>query len=86
LSGVGNIILSEKTNILLGDINKDGKVNAGDYTLLRRHLLRIDGYILEGDKLKAADVDLSGAVNAGDFTLIRKFILKIISVFPVNNQ
>lgn len=71
-------------NITLGDINNDGSINSTDYTLAKRHVLRIAD--LTGDALKAADVDSSGSVNSTDITLIKRYVLGIIKVFPVAVQ
>ncbi len=55
-----------------GDINGDGKVNASDYILIRKHLI---GKKLTGNELKRADVDGNGKVNTSDYIEIRKIIL-----------
>ena len=60
-------------NIIPGDVSLDGKVNAGDYTLMRRILL---GTLLATpEQLLAADLDGDGRLTAGDFTLMRRKLL-----------
>ena len=72
--------------IKYGDLNSDGNVNAGDYTILRRYLLNIITVFPAGtDGLIAADVSGDGLVNAGDYTLLRRYILRIIDNFPVES-
>jgi mannan endo-1,4-beta-mannosidase len=61
---------------LRGDINGDGKVNAGDYTLLRRIIL--EAVIPTKLEAEAADIDGDGRISAGDYTLLRRYILGII--------
>jgi hypothetical protein len=70
--------------LLCGDLNEDGKVNAGDYTLLRRYLLNL--YTIPQEKLFAvADLNLDNKVNAGDYTILRRYVLQIIPSLPYTN-
>ena len=71
-----------ENNQVVGDLNGDEKINAGDYTLLRRHLLHITP--LTGTALLNADVNRDGKVNVADYTLMRRYMLGIISSFPNN--
>ena len=59
--------------VLKGDINFDGRVNAGDYTLLRRYIL--NPFQVTPEELDAMDLNSDGRVNAGDYTLLRREIL-----------
>ena len=64
---------------LLGDVNGDGKVNAGDLTKLARIVAKIDAL---DDSLKSvADVTKDGSVNAGDLTMLARYVAKIITSF-----
>jgi hypothetical protein len=74
-----------------GDVNGDGMVNAGDYTLVRRYILRSiteftdsNGNIYANGKI-AGDVNDDGKINAGDYTLIRRYILSQINIFPAED-
>jgi mannan endo-1,4-beta-mannosidase len=70
--------------ILYGDLNGDKKINAGDYTLLRRYIL---GNIKEFSvPLRAADLNLDGKVNAGDYTILRRYILGSILKLPFTEK
>jgi hypothetical protein len=55
-----------------GDVNGDGKVNASDYILIRKHLI---GIKLTGDNLSRADVNKDNKVNSKDYIEIRKIII-----------
>jgi hypothetical protein len=64
------------SDTVLGDANLDGKVNAFDLVLAKKHVLGIS--LLEGQALTNADINGNGAVAANDVLLIKKFILNII--------
>ena len=57
-----------------GDVNGDGKVNAQDYILIRKHIM---GIKLTGDNLSRADVNKDNFINSKDYIAIRKIILNI---------
>ena len=57
---------------LKGDVNQDGKVNAKDYILIRKHILNTG---LTGNSLLMADVNQDGKINAKDYIAIRKIII-----------
>jgi hypothetical protein len=59
---------------LKGDLNLDAKVNAGDYTLMRRHILETQK-LTDPQALSNADMNNDGKINAGDYTLLRREIL-----------
>ena len=71
--------------IKLGDVNGDGKVNSGDYTLIRRFILQTISEFPDPNGKIAGDVDRNGVINAGDYTLVRKYILRIIKDFNVTD-
>lgn len=62
---------------LLGDINDDGTVDAGDALLIQRAAGGL-GDPLSDEKKVAADVNLDGAVDAGDALLIKRFAAGLI--------
>lgn len=65
--------------ILLGDVNQDGKVNAIDFASMRQALL---GMIKFDDTAKkAGDVDKNGSFNAIDFAMMRQYLLGMIKSF-----
>ena len=78
------------TVLIYGDINGDGKVNAGDMSSLIEHMVTSNK--LTGIRYKAADIANSGnksKINAGDLSLMISFIIgdegvsKCIIVDPI---
>lgn len=67
-------------NVILGDINSDGRVNGLDMVLARNGI--ISGFTDSVQKV-AADVDQNGEYLITDTVLIQKFILGIIDEFPI---
>lgn len=66
--------------ILKGDINGDGYVDASDLTILARHVAKIE--IVSGPLLDNADVNSDSTVDAQDLTLLARYVAKIINEFP----
>ncbi len=75
---------TNNTDLLYGDLNGDQKVNAGDYTILRRYLLGTVTFT-EAQK-KAADLNIDKSINAGDYTVMRRFILGFVGSLPFTGQ
>ena len=75
-SGVGNeVMISFKTSgddVLLGDVDGNGKINARDIIAVMRYML---GNTPEGFNEKAADMDANGKVNARDIIAIMRVML-----------
>ena len=71
-NGEKYICTSTKNQILLGDVNKDRKINSADSTMIRKYVLRIVD--LDDTSLVAADVNKDGIVNVKDATIIQKSI------------
>ncbi len=57
----------------LGDIDASGKVDAKDYLLLKRHVLKT--YTLNEKQLKPADVDKNGKIEAKEYLLLKRAVL-----------
>ena len=74
--GAGNETFTESevviADILLGDVNGDGKVNGTDTNLIFRHVSGTTE--LSGDQLKAADVNGDGKINGTDTNLVFRFV------------
>ncbi|MDD7294423.1 MAG: family 43 glycosylhydrolase, partial [Oscillospiraceae bacterium] len=70
----------ESKNIILGDLNFDGVINAVDLCLIKRHYA---GTFSDSASKIAADVDQSGEVDATDVKLLQDFLLARITEFPV---
>lgn len=71
----------DPSSFIYGDVDGSGKVNAGDYTLMRRYILGTGSFTYEYGE-EAADVNGDGNINAGDYTLLRRFLLELINRFP----
>lgn len=56
-----------------GDVSDDGMVDATDYMMVKRHVLRT--FRLTGEHLRLADVNRSGDVNAMDYMMIKRHVL-----------
>ena len=70
---VGGESASSATVIVLGDINGNGRVDIGDYLMIRRHLL--DTYTLDDTELAAADVISDGEVTTSDYIAVKRYFL-----------
>ena len=77
--GIEAVTISSGEDIILGDINDNGSVDAIDFGTLRKYLLGISD--LDSDAYTRADVNKDTNVNAIDFALIRKYLLGIIKSF-----
>ena len=74
--------IKSKTQILMGDVNSDGKVTGSDARLTLRSAAGIE--TLEGDALLAADIDGNGKVTANDARMILRISAKIENPDAVN--
>ena len=59
---------------VVGDVNKDGKLNAADLVLLEKWLLSVSGTTLTD--WKAADLNNDGILDIFDLVLMRKEVIK----------
>lgn len=62
------------TDVMLGDVNSDKKVNATDVLTLRKYLVNV----VKNIKIEAADVTKDKNVNAQDVLKLRKYLANII--------
>lgn len=62
----------KKDTIMLGDANRDGKVNTGDATMVLRHCSEY--IVLDQEQLVYADANNNGTVNSGDATYILRIV------------
>lgn len=62
--------------VILGDVDQDGKIAIADAILVQKHIVNI--FALEGLQLTAADVDKNGVVTIADAILIQKHIVGIL--------
>ncbi len=66
------------TDFILGDVNKDGSVNASDFAMLKKGVIAKS---TDSDFIKRADVNESGVVNQLDVNMLRDFLICKISKF-----
>lgn len=77
--GYANFIISTKplqgeSEVTLGDINADGKVNLTDVVLCMNHSSKKS--LLTGDALAAADINQDGVVNLTDVMRLMNYVSK----------
>lgn len=81
-SGIGYILnLTTSDNYIMGDINKDGKVNSTDARLALRYAAKLETPTAE--QFALADVNGDAKVNSTDAQLINKYAAKLITQFPL---
>ncbi|MBQ2971185.1 MAG: dockerin type I repeat-containing protein [Ruminococcus sp.] len=66
-------------DIMLGDVDGDGKVSVVDATLVQRHVAKLT--TLELTQLLAADTYKDGEITVVDATTIQRFVAKLITEF-----
>lgn len=71
-SGISaEMLLTVRSNALLGDVNGDGKVDVSDVTALVNHILTVETYPLE-----QCDINADGSINVSDVTALVLLILQ----------
>jgi len=65
--------LAELGTFDVGDIDTDGDIDAADYILIKRSVLK--NYTLTGHQELLADVDDDGDVDATDYVLVKRIVL-----------
>lgn len=72
-------------DLVVGDVNGDGKIDSIDFGEIRHYLLgSVENFsYIQG--LEAADVNGDGNVNVIDFGIYRKCLLGIITEFPLKS-
>jgi len=70
----GTELISDVVNIsIAGDIDADGDVDATDYILVKRAVLK--SITLTEEQAKFADIDADGDVDATDYVLVKRIVL-----------
>ncbi len=67
------------TIAVIGDINGDGKLNAVDYVLSKRQVMRT--LELEGAQLAAADVNVDCRINVLDYALLKGHVMFLYNIY-----
>ncbi len=63
---------------VLGDVDDDGDVDASDYVLVKRAVLKT--YELSEEQKLVADIDADGDVDATDYVLVKRIVLGTYTV------
>lgn len=64
---------NNSTNILKGDVNRDGKITSSDYVLIKNHIMGVN--ILNDEQKKYADYNGDGKITSSDYVLIKNYIM-----------
>ena len=77
-SAINTVTFLNRSDIILGDVNGDGKVSINDYMLIRRHILGTSK--LNSDEKIRADANEDDKINQYDYMIVRKSILYGIAI------
>ena len=75
-------VFSDK--VVLGDVNKDGKVSIRDVTAIQRHLVKMDE--LQDICLLAADINQDTNLDIKDATALQMYIAEYELSYPINKS
>ena len=70
----GSELIVEYTNIVRGDVNRDGSISALDYVKVKNHIMK-SSIISDFDMLLAADANSDNGISALDYVRIKNIIL-----------
>lgn len=65
----------EMTISVRGDLTGDGQCNQVELTMMIRHLLKLNGWVLEGYMTTSADISLDGKVDLIDISKVINYIV-----------
>ncbi len=71
--------LSEQEEVMLGDVNMDGKITIADATVVQRAIAQL--VELTSTQTIAADVNKDAKVTISDATVIQRFVAQLITEF-----
>ena len=66
-------------SVTKGDVNKDGKITASDYVLIKNQIMGTTS--LDESAKKAADINGDGKISASDYVMVKNYIMGVISSF-----
>ena len=68
----------EMSLIVIGDVNKDGRITVTDLAQLKFHY--IEKVLLEGNNLKAGDINGDGKVSLTDVAQLKLILVDLIEL------
>ena len=73
-----NIEIANIGNMIIGDINQDGKIDVTDFLMLKRHMVAgsRESWKLTGNSLLVADMNENGTVDITDMLMLKKIIVE----------
>ena len=71
------VTVAEAANVLLGDVDGNGKITGNDALLIGRYVAKLTTDL----DLEAADVDGSGKITGNDALLVGRYVAKLITEF-----
>ncbi len=77
----GNIAFAPapQPEYMQGDVNGNGKIDANDYALIKRAVLKT--YTLTEAQKLPADVNKNGKIDAADYGMVKRHVLKTYDIF-----
>lgn len=75
----GSEVILELTVVLGGDTSGDGKVNAKDYLMVKRHFLKT--YTLADEFFEAGDINDDNDINSKDYLKIKRHFLGTYDIY-----
>ena len=73
---MAKVVVTEKQDYKLGDLNGDKKINAFDLMILRRALVGLT--TLSDTQKKAIDLNKDGKINAFDLMILRRYLVGLV--------
>ena len=68
-------LYAEYTNVVIGDVNGDGKINSADLLRVRQYLL--GSAVLDNGYFLSSDINKDNVINSADLLRIRQYLLGI---------
>ena len=74
--------IEKEPEIVIGDINQDGKKDVTDFLMLKRHLVAGNkvNWILTGSYFLASDMNEDGNVDITDMLMLKRIIVEVGSM------
>ncbi len=82
ITGADGAVVDTYTLVITADVNGDGEVGVGDYTVYNKVLANLSSFSDTGDSAydMAADLNNSGDADVSDYTIISKVVAQLGSI------